>query len=827
MNNLPARVLLDQKNVLRFIYGLFVASLVILMLGIYNATDKGIKIETDLTKLFPQDPAHPLINHVNAGLFAAFGNNFVVAVAATDKKTVLAASDIVDTALKHSSVSDLFIPAEIDEQLELQQQQQQLLSAHRYHLLTSDQTTSLTGDDQRRLMSDAQRAIFGFGSSGLSPFEDPLNLIAQNLQVLQLPIAGEIHGEKILIEADGKFAVLRVLKLSTGAFEINTQDRVNAWLLTLKQQLDEHSDFSISKNENAAENNALDKNQHTLTKQSVELLLSGAVFHAADAASHARKEMTVIGAGSLIGIIILFGIAFRQLSPLVLTLLSVGFGCAFAFFTTLAIFGNVHLITLVFGASLIGVAVDYSLHYLCKQQAESLKEVLSSTPPKSVRDFLLPALTLSLLTSVLGYSCLLQTPLTGLRQIACFSVLGLIAAWLFVIALYPHISPRHYREGSPLVDKAAKFFWDILFKISKPLGWVLAIAATVIVLYGFLNVSLSRDVRTLYKPSVELMHSEKTLQSMLNGVSPNQYFLLTADTPELLLQHEENFIKESLAPLKNNKAISGWTATSDWVPSIAQQQKNYRIQKNTIYNESGLLTNFFASIGFLSDAVEQSRVLFNAAENNYFLPEQWITRARPDQALLWQGEFENQYVSIVGLRGIKDIAQLRDLETSHILFVDRVGDLSVLLGNLIRAAGAMLAAAYLVVACLLVVVYRRRSALLIVSVPLLSTLLSLSLLTLMGQDINLFHVFGCYLILGLGIDYAIFSYINGDNDAVARRAIWLAAMTSSLSFGLLALSQTPMVQSFGMVLALGCLWNLLLAPLVSGKLLKPRRGASV
>ncbi len=82
------------------------------------------------------------------------------------------------------------------------------------------------------------------------------------------------------------------------------------------------------------------------------------------------------------------------------------------------------------------------------------------------------------------------------------------------------------------------------------------------------------------------------------------------------------------------------------------------------------------------------------------------------------------------------------------------------------------------------------------------------------MPINLFHIFGCYLILGLGMDYSIFSYAEGLKDKISQRSIWLSAMTSGVSFGLLGFSSTPMVQAFGVTLLIGCGFNLLFAPLV-------------
>ena len=104
---------------------------------------------------------------------------------------------------------------------------------------------------------------------------------------------------------------------------------------------------------------------------------------------------------------------------------------------------------------------------------------------------------------------------------------------------------------------------------------------------------------------------------------------------------------------------------------------------------------------------------------------------------------------------------------------------------------------------------------LLVLVPLTASAITLALLTASGVAINLFHVFGCYLILGLGMDYSIFAYQSGADDASCRRAILLSALTSGLSFGLLALSSTPMVSAFGITLLLGSIGNLLLAPLLS------------
>lgn len=83
------------------------------------------------------------------------------------------------------------------------------------------------------------------------------------------------------------------------------------------------------------------------------------------------------------------------------------------------------------GSSLIGVAVDYPLHYLSKSW--SLKPWRSWPAVRLT----LPGLSLSLATSCIGYLALAFTPFPALTQIAIFSAAGLVGAYLSAVCLLP------------------------------------------------------------------------------------------------------------------------------------------------------------------------------------------------------------------------------------------------------------------------------------------------------------------------------------------------------------------------------------------------------
>src|SRR5690606_34445704 len=99
----------------------------------------------------------------------------------------------------------------------------------------------------------------------------------------------------------------------------------------------------------------------------LDIFHSGVFFFAANAATESRQDISLISIGSLVGIVILLLFAFSSLWPLILPFLSIAIGVSFAFAVIYTFFGSVHIITIVFGASLIGIVIDYSLHYFYHQ----------------------------------------------------------------------------------------------------------------------------------------------------------------------------------------------------------------------------------------------------------------------------------------------------------------------------------------------------------------------------------------------------------------------------------------------------------------------------
>jgi predicted exporter len=181
------------------------------------------------------------------------------------------------------------------------------------------------------------------------------------------------------------------------------------------------------------------------------------------------------------------------------------------------------------------------------------------------------------------------------------------------------------------------------------------------------------------------------------------------------------------------------------------------------------------------------------------------------------GEMSGRWGSVVtlcGISGPEGLAALRELASHHpgVSFVDHLAALTGLMRGFRTGIGRFLALGYLAVAACLFVLYGWETWR-VAGPAALASIYTLGFFGLTGRKANLFCMLGLVLVLGMGIDYGIFLQDRrGGDHRVGLLSASLAAGTALLSFGLLALSRTPALRTFGlsMLLGIGCSW--LLAP---------------
>ena len=109
----------------------------------------------------------------------------------------------------------------------------------------------------------------------------------------------------------------------------------------------------------------------------ITVLKAGALFHALAATQTAKSEISILGLASLLGVIALVWLAFRSVMPLLLAIVTISSGLLLAVTFTLSVFGELHLLTLVFGTQL-----DWHCHRLFFILLRALKRYRAEQRPQ-------------------------------------------------------------------------------------------------------------------------------------------------------------------------------------------------------------------------------------------------------------------------------------------------------------------------------------------------------------------------------------------------------------------------------------------------------------
>jgi predicted exporter len=668
-----------------------------------------------------------------------------------------------------------------------------LLSAlylqHRYTLLADLDRSALAAgaaDLENRLQRKLY-APFRFGLT-LSPADDPFGLTDAWLAGLPLKSLKLEPENGLLVSRHGdRTWVFVSAELKGSAYENDVQIRT--------AQTVSGAEAGLRKNHPEA-----------------ELLRTGTVFYAGAARAGAEADVDRIGAGSLLGMLLLLYLVFRSLRPLMLGLLSVGFGIGAAAAATVWVYGDMHLITLVFGASLIGEAIDYAVQYF----AAHLGAGANWEPMAGLRR-IAPGLAVALSTSLLGYGVLALAPFPALSQIGVFALTGLSAAWLSVFLLLPALLTRPSRRDPELavaIPQRLLVWWQA--HMSRRACVVLALVLIALSIPGWLQLQSNDDVHLLVSRPAALVAQEEQIRDLTGFGSSGLFFLVEGATPDAVLEHEER-LTARLAALAAQGQITGFQSISSFVPSAARQAQNHALWRDQVFRDEPGLVELFSRAGLRDEVSTQQIAAFKASSGQPLTVEDWL-RAPISAPLrhLWLGPTGNGHAAIVVPQGVRDLSRLTAAAAGlpGITAVDKAASVTRLFRDYRQWGALWLLGALCLVYSVLCVRYRWRQAAVVLAPTVLAMILALGVFGWLGTPLNLFNLMGLVLVLGVGVNYAIFLREGGVRAAATLAGVLLSAGTTMLSFGLLAFSSMPVLSSFGLTLLVGVSIAVLLAPTV-------------
>ena len=431
--------------------------------------------------------------------------------------------------------------------------------------------------------------------------------------------------------------------------------------------------------------------------------LSGTPVHSYKTAKLSSIQINIFCILAILFVIFLCSYMFSSYKIFFAIMMSILFGFGCGYIGTSLIFNQIHILTMVFATTLIGIGIDYSLHYYSHKIHDRI---------------FYKNLTSSMLTTIIAFALLLIPNINLLNQISVYTILGLIGVYLFVLFIFPVLpfEAWNIKEDCPQI------------KINKKAFYIITLGLIII---GFSQLKFDDSIKNLYTPNKSLAKAEKINQQLVNPENKDISFIIVSN------QEKEEIITDIL-----NKNNVNYISGTKFVPTIERQKENISLVDNLYKNNLDKYATFLTKEQISNIKQEKSSLIndfdyssFKLGDNRYF-----ILAYDLDKSIL--GNIND--IQIVNIQ--KDVSEnlykcRKNIEpVIPILFLSLILFLSILYG---------------------------KKSLKIIIPPILGGLISIAITQIFKIPVNVFTILTTFLIIGFTIDYSIFKSSGGKNSNIA------------------------------------------------------------
>lgn len=533
-------------------------------------------------------------------------------------------------------------------------------------------------------------------------------------------------------------------------------------------------------------------------------VFTGVPFQSQESSTTAIFEIELISTISFAIVIIILLLVFRDFTPLLFSLLSIAVSLLTAITGTLALFHKIHILTLVFGTSLIGSCIDYSLHFFVNWKANT--ELSNGS---EVRTHLFKGLFLSLLSTILCYGVMAFISYNLIKQMGFFSIVGLISSFLTTVSIYPFIKMPTKDRKIGLVKLMDKPSWWNKKKIGRYTVTFMFAIPIILILFFNKNATIYNDLNSLYTMKGRILADENESHEVMH-FAPHGWFVIRGDTPEEALEVEET-LRLSLADYRDSDGRPlGYLSTTSFLPSIEAQKKSreacLKLMESVEYQMEAL--------GYDAEDAQYVWESFNSSEGKYLTMD---SEEAPSAIFnmfdaIWLGEIDGHYYTVLMPIYENNVAAFRDAATidDRIFYANEVVDVSENLDKLTRRILIVLIITFLALFVLLKLFYTIKQSLKIISIPFLILLMVYAVFSVAKVHLEFFSIIGIVLVLGLGLDYIIYMIENENKSRILDQTqtlepfgILFSFFTTAVSFGALSLSSFVPVHMIGLSIFIG------------------------
>lgn len=543
-----------------------------------------------------------------------------------------------------------------------------------------------------------------------------------------------------------------------------------------------------------------------------------------------RGDIERVSMAGSIGVVLLMVLLFRSPRLLVLGALPLAGGGIAAVAAVQLLFGAIHGLTLAFGATLLGVALDYVAHLFTHLHLAPAPGTPSG-PPTARR--LAPGLYLGAATTVAGLVGLAWTSFPGIRQMAVFTSVGVTVALLLTRFAVPPLLPSTVTPGA-LLRALGRGAHRLLEAIAARRGFVVAVGlvAALVALTGLPRLGWQDDIRALNPLDPELAAEDERVRGRVARMDAGRFVAAFGDDEEAALVATDA-LHRALEDARAAGELERFRSVHPLLWSEALQRANLDAIPEDAFERTSAA---YAAEGFVMAPFEPFRSAL--AQEHATLGWDTLAQGTLGRLIGAQRVQVGERVALLAfVQGVTDEASFRARVEAieGVRFFDQNAFLQEAYGTFRTRTLELVVVGLFVVLLLVALRYRKLDLSLAAYLPaLLAAGATLGLLGWLGIEANLLHVVTLLLVLSMGVDYGVFmveaelhrrsasvkgalddgASVEGalDDGPATAVSLVVAALSTAASFGVLALSENPALRAMGLTAALGVTLSLLLAP---------------
>lgn len=539
----------------------------------------------------------------------------------------------------------------------------------------------------------------------------------------------------------------------------------------------------------------------------IDIKYFGGTAVAAGNASQLRTDTIVTLSATIVLLLALTYYFFRRKRIPLLLFIPVIYGAAMGMALVYLVQRSISVIALGAGALVMGIAIDFSLHFL--SHARHTKDIRSTvsemTHPLTVGSFTTIAAFLSLR--------FVHTPI--LQDLGLFAGASLAGAALCTLIFLPH-----FAAGISLKE-TRKTVFDKLgnWQPEKNKWLVIGIILLTPVLFHFAKkVEFDSDLMHLNYLSPQLQKAQDDVSRNNAMALSAVYVMAKGSNEEQALQHLEK-ATQTLDELTAKQLIRSSTNPVALLPSAEEQQR--RIHQWQQYWTEDKKTEVISSVrkhaveaGFNPDAFSGFASFLSGEATVFNTDEAQLLRSFFPAGF---AEKDGQYFAIASLRVSKEnrtkvFEALQD--QPNIVVTDRQQGTTQLVDILKNDFNNIALYSSLIVFFALLIGYGRFELAIISFLPMIiSWIWILGIMALLGLKFNIVNIIISSLIFGLGDDFAIFTmdglvekYKTKSNKlSSTRAAVYVSVVTVIIGLGVLLMAKHPALRSIAFISITGLL----------------------